>query len=80
MIIFDEAHNVAPVAEQVSSFDIKGKSLENCLKELHGLREAIDMNKEKVYNSSKADIRALENYTDMVLKRLNAATFDVKQP
>ena len=28
IIIFDEAHNVAPVAEDVSSFEVKAKFLE----------------------------------------------------
>ena len=70
VIIFDEAHNVAPVAESVSSFQIKAKSLDDCLKELHGLREEFDMNEQKVRNSTKKDIKAIEEHISIVLKRL----------
>ena len=37
IIIFDEAHNVAPVGEDVSSFEIKAKFLEETIRELLAL-------------------------------------------
>jgi len=35
VIIFDEAHNIAPCSEEVSSFEIKASYLDKCLMELH---------------------------------------------
>ena len=40
VIIFDEAHNIAPCSEEVTSFEIKTGYLEKCLIELHSLGEA----------------------------------------
>jgi Rad3-related DNA helicase len=37
ILIFDEAHNVASAAEEVSSFEIKAKQLEASLSEIHQL-------------------------------------------
>ena len=69
VIIFDEAHNVASVAESVSSFQIKAKCLENCLEELSGLKE-FDMNEKNVRESTKKDIEAIEEHISIVLERL----------
>ena len=44
IIIFDEAHNCAPVSEDVSSFEIKSTHLHQCLIEVQGLREARSQN------------------------------------
>ena len=35
IIIFDEAHNVAPVSEDMTSFEIKSNNLNQCVHELH---------------------------------------------
>ena len=69
VIIFDEAHNVASVAESVSSFQIKAKCLENCLVELQGLEE-FDTNEQNLRESTKKDIKAIEEHIRIVLDRL----------
>ena len=40
IIIFDEAHNIAPCSEEVTSFDVKSGYLEKCLIEIHALQES----------------------------------------
>ena len=37
VIIFDEAHNIAPCCEEVTSFEVKSGQLDSVLKELHDL-------------------------------------------
>lgn len=44
IIIFDEAHNVASTAEDVSSFELKAKFLEDSLREIHQLQEQRSQN------------------------------------
>lgn len=39
IIIFDEAHNIATCAEEVASFELKAKHLDQCITELHSLAE-----------------------------------------
>jgi regulator of telomere elongation helicase 1 len=39
ILIFDEAHNVASSAEDVTSFELKAKHLDQCLTEIHTLQE-----------------------------------------
>jgi len=39
IIIFDEAHNIPQCAEDVASFEVRSKHLEQCLTELHTLQE-----------------------------------------
>ena len=39
VIIFDEAHNIAPCCEDVASFEIRSGQLDSALKELHDLQE-----------------------------------------
>ena len=41
IIIFDEAHNVTTVAEEVSSFELRAKNLESTLTEIDELSDAI---------------------------------------
>ena len=38
VIIFDEAHNIAPCCEEVTSFEIKSGQLDTVLKEIHDLQ------------------------------------------
>ena len=38
IVIFDEAHNIAPCCEDVSSFKIRADSLDAVTKEVHDLR------------------------------------------
>jgi Rad3-related DNA helicase len=37
IIIFDEGHNIQQCAEDVASFDVKSKHLEQTIEELHSL-------------------------------------------
>ena len=39
VIIIDEAHNIAPATEEISSFQIKAKTLEQILTELDDLKD-----------------------------------------
>ena len=38
VIIFDEAHNIAPCCEEVTSFEVKSSQLNTVLKEIHDLQ------------------------------------------
>ena len=40
VIIFDEAHNIAPCSEDVTSFEVKSSYLDKCLIEVSSLIEA----------------------------------------
>ena len=53
VIIFDEAHNIAPCSEEVSSFELKATTLEKSLTELHSLQETQSMNEDKEWKSNK---------------------------
>ena len=44
ILIFDEAHNVSSTAEEVSSFEMKAKFLEQSLTEIHQLQEQRSQN------------------------------------
>jgi regulator of telomere elongation helicase 1 len=39
IIIFDEAHNVTQATEDVTSFELKAETLQNCVKEIIVLQE-----------------------------------------
>ena len=55
VIIFDEAHNIAPVTEEVSSFQLKAKLLEQTLTELHDLREESERRGKKDSESANGE-------------------------
>ena len=70
IIIFDEAHNVAPSAEEVSSFELKTKNLSATLGELHSLQDAKSMEEDKVWKSSSHGISYIKSFTDRFHKYL----------
>ena len=44
VIIFDEAHNIARCAEDVTSFELTSSNLKRCLLEIHSLKKIITGN------------------------------------
>ena len=52
VIIFDEAHNIAPCSEEVTSFEVKSGYLEKCGIEVHSLQEARAMNDDKEWKTN----------------------------
>ena len=40
ILIFDEGHNISQCSEDVASFEVKSKHLDQCLTELHSLQES----------------------------------------
>lgn len=53
VIIFDEAHNIAPCIEEVCSFEIKDGYLDKCLVELHTLQEERSQNTDKEWKADE---------------------------
>ena len=51
IVIFDEAHNIAPCCEDVSSFKIRADSLDAVTKEVYDLRQTLAMFKDKEMES-----------------------------
>lgn len=52
IIIFDEAHNVAPSSEEVTSFEVKSGYLDKCVLELKSLHETKSTNDDKEYKTN----------------------------
>ena len=77
IIIFDEAHNVAPVAEEVSSFELKAKSLDEVLTELHSLRECMSMEEDKMWKASREGIEYIKSLTERFVKYLRKLSLDL---
>ena len=77
IIIFDEAHNIAPVAEDVSSFEIKAKFLETTLAELSGLTDAKSMSDQKEWKSSKEGITKIKCLTQRFMKFLRTMSLNL---
>ena len=71
VIIFDEAHNIAPCSEEVSSFELKANTLEKSLTELHSLQETYSQNEEKEWKSNKEQIAQIKLLTERFNKYLN---------
>ena len=68
IIIFDEAHNVAPVSEEVSSFELKAKVLEATLTELHDLKETHSDAGDRQLKSEPDEIAYIKSMTQRFLK------------
>ena len=68
IVIFDEAHNCAPVSEEVSSFEIKSTYLHNCLIEVQGLREARSQNEDKQWQSEDSMLELIKLITERFQK------------
>lgn len=66
VIIFDEAHNASSVAEDVSSFEIVGKMLEQCLDEMRKLQaeRRVKENGDANFTSSEEDTDSLIQMTE----------------
>ena len=63
-ILIDEAHNIAQVAEDVASFEIKDSQLKRVVEELAELVEIQSMNADRLYDSKKEDITAISHMTE----------------
>jgi hypothetical protein len=63
VIIFDEAHNVAQVAEDVSSFEIKSKMLGAVVQELQKLQDERQMHQDKIFDSIEDDVDSVIQIT-----------------
>jgi regulator of telomere elongation helicase 1 len=63
ILIFDEAHNVSSSAEEVSSFELRAKFLEQSLTEIHQLQEQRSQNDLKEWKTSDESLQAIKNLT-----------------
>ena len=76
IMIFDEAHNTAPAAEEVSSFELKASYLEKCLVEIKDLEEAKSQTKDKEWKSDEEQLTMLMDITQAFLKFLTKFSLD----
>jgi regulator of telomere elongation helicase 1 len=58
-IIFDEAHNVAQCAEDVTSFELKSKLLEGVVLELQKLQDERRLDEDRAWDASEEDVDCL---------------------
>ena len=63
ILIFDEAHNVSSTAEEVSSFELRVKFLEQSLTEIHQLQEQRSQNDLKEWKTSDESLQAIKSLT-----------------
>ena len=78
IIIFDEAHNVTTVAEEVSSFELRAKNLESTLTEIDELSDAIKKVKNADWRSSKQGLTYIKRFTQRFLEFLRNISLDIK--
>lgn len=64
IIIFDEAHNIAPCSEEVTSFEVKSGYLDKCLIEIHSLQEARSQNDEREWKANNEQLNLIKQVTD----------------
>lgn len=71
IIIFDEAHNVAQCAEDVTSFELKSKLLEGVVLELQKLQDERRIDEEKAWDSSDEDLECLIEMAKQFMRYLD---------
>ncbi len=70
-IIFDEAHNVAQCAEDVTSFELKTKLLEGVVLELQKLQDERRLDEERAWDSSEEDVDCLMEIAKQFMRYLD---------
>ena len=78
VIIFDEAHNIAPCCEEQASFEVKSGHLDSVLKELHDLQENQKMNEDKEWKAENSSIAQIKIVTECFNKFINKFSLDPK--
>jgi len=76
VIIFDEAHNIAPCSEEVTSFEVKSGYLEKCLIEIHALQEARSQNEEREWKADERQLGLIKVVTEKFKKFLCEFSLD----
>ena len=64
LIIFDEAHNITSAQEEVTSFELRTKTLEQCLNELGQLQAFRPHDDQKEWKSTDEQIKRLKELTN----------------
>lgn len=70
-IIFDEAHNVAQCAEDVTSFELKSKLLEGVVLELQKLQDEMRLDEDRQWDSSEEDVDCLIEIAKQFMRYLD---------
>ena len=76
VIIFDEAHNIAPCSEEVSSFEVKAGYLDKCLIELNSLQQHHEQNTDKEWKATKGQLGQIELLTERFVKYITKFSLD----
>jgi len=70
-IIFDEAHNVAQCAEDVTSFELKSKLLEGVVLELQRLQDERKLDDDRTWEASEEDLECLLEISKQFMRYLD---------
>ena len=76
IIIFDEAHNVTQATEDVTSFELKAESLQNCVREIIDLQAVMSQNDQKEWKTSDHALEKIKEFTSRFFAYLTNFSLD----
>ena len=79
LLIFDEAHNVPQAQEDVTSFELRARTLQASLSELVSLQESRCQNDQKEWKAQADQIDRAKEITSNLLKYLTSYRLDLKK-